>query len=106
MAAAPSRAELARYAKWKKQAQAFSRKAKAAGQQLAKLGAKFEAFVRARGGKKRCVLAHGFRLLLTDKRLAVAWKSAFIDVKGKKAADKLIEQQPTKEVLEVEAARG
>jgi hypothetical protein len=102
MAAAPSRADLARYWKLKKQKQSFARKAAAAGQQAAKLATKFESYVRAKGGKKRCVLAHGYRLSLDEVREAVSWKNAYTDLKGKKAADKLIESQPLKLVLNVE----
>lgn len=103
MAAAPTHDELDRYFELEKERLSLGRQAKALGEQQATLEEKFEAYVRAEGGKQRCKIRFGYRLLLKDKRESVGWKNAFVGVAGKEAAESLVEAQPTKEVLEVEA---
>jgi hypothetical protein len=102
MAAAPSREKLKQWLAWEKERLEFQRKASDLGKLQGALEEELFAYVKAEGGKERCVVRFGFRLLLKDKRENVSWKGEFVKEHGQAEAAKLIAAQPTSETLVVE----
>jgi len=99
-------AELAEWHRLELERLKFQRLAKDQAALQAPLEEKFLAYVQEKGGQERAVRSSGFLLKLNVKRDSVKWKDEFVRVVGEDGpaqAEALIAQQPSHDVLVIEA---
>lgn len=99
-----SRGIIEQYLTHRARRQELEREARAVQTAEEALRRELAAYVRAHGGRQRCVLHAGYRLALVAGRALVAWKEAFIRLAGPARAAELAESAPRAEQLEVTRA--
>lgn len=97
-----SKKDLDEYFALEERRQSLNRQAKDLEKLQGDLEAKFEAYVRAKGGPEKSITRCGYRVAIILKNGSVAWKEAFLKLAGPKRAEKLVQSTPKKEVLVVE----
>ena len=102
MAAAPKRAELARYFELEAERKSLQRQAKDLEKLQAELEEKFTAYVLAEGGPERALMRCGYRLAIDSKPGSVSWKGEFLKLAGPERAEELVQAAPSKDVLVIE----
>ncbi len=97
------RAKVLKYFELDAQRKQLEREAKSLKAQQEAIEAELEPIVSQADGRK--IDREGFTLYITTRRCAVGWKQEFVKVKGDKAAEKLIQSQPTKDELVIERTK-
>lgn len=89
-AKAPSLSRLRKWFALEKDRKAAQRKAQDLLKQQHEIEEECTAYVQAAGGETKCVILHGYRLLLEIVHAAVQWKKEFVKRHGQDAAEKLV----------------